>query len=271
MSRLNPRVLLVCFGIAVAALAVLSLRYFSQGQPLSALVGGGVLSGAGQFTLQASAVEVVGRSGGAVHWRMKAQTVTLSRDRSTLSVAGIRRGTLYGHGKPSVVLSADRAVYQTPFGAIGPGSTGTLQVGGHVLARVAGAAHPTLRTEQMSWNSATNDLNCPQSVSATLPKLSVTAGNAAYAAPGALDQGTLHLGGGVHARVDTSRGTAILDCSGLSWTAAGQSAQTLGPVTAQIPGGLGTATAADISVNTRTGDLIGHGFRGTLRLSGGVQ
>ena len=124
----------------------------------------------------------------------------------------------------------------------------------------------------MNWNTVSSVLNCPVSVTARLPKLTVTAGNAAYTSPvGSPLHGVLHLGGGVHARFDSSRGLADLSCPGLTWSADGQSAQTLGAVTALIPGGLGSATAADISVNTRTGDLITHGFRGTLRLSQEVQ
>lgn len=273
MTLRNPRLLLVCFGILVAAFAAWSLRYFSRYQPLSALANGGVLNGAGQFSLEADSVQVVGRSGGKLHWRLGAQTVTLSRDRRIVSVTGIRRGTLYAQtGKPSVLLSADRAVYETPFGVVGSGSLGgSLEVSGHVLARVLSAEHPVFRTDRLRWDSAANDLSCPQSVSAALPRLSVTAGSADYAAPGALDQGSLHLSGGVHARVNTSRGVAILDCPGLSWTAAGQSVQTLGPVTAQIPGGLGTATAAAITVDTRTGDLMSDDLRVTLRVSQEVQ
>lgn len=269
----NPRVLLVCLGIIIAALAVASQRYFSQYQPLSVLGQGGLLSGSAQFALEADQVRVVGRSHGKVQWRMAAQTVTLSRDRRTISVAGIKRGTLYAQsGRPSVFLTADRAVYQTPFGSIGPGSAGDLSVSGHVVAQVRSAAQPTLKTQQMDWNSAASTLTCPASVTATVPRLAVTAGSAAYTAPpGLLTQGDLRLGGGVHAEFHSARGLAVFSCPGLSWSASGQTAQTLGPVTALIPGGLGTATAADISVNTHTGDMISHGFRGTLRLAREVQ
>ena len=268
----NPRVLLVCLGIAIAAAAAASLRWFSTYQPLSALGGGG-LPGTDQFALEADNVQVVGRGGGTVHWRMRAQTVSLSQDRRTITVAGIRRGTLYSEaGRPSVVVSADRAVYGTPFGSIGPGSAGNLSVSGHVTAHVLSTERPTLNTERMEWNTLSSVLTCPAAVTATVPKLTVTAGNASYTSPpGSPLHGVLRLGGGVHARFDSSRGPADLNCPGLTWSADGQSAQTLGAVTALIPGGLGTATAADISVNTRTGDMTSHGFRGTLRLSQEVQ
>lgn len=268
----NPRVLLVCLGIIIAVAAAISLRWFSQYQPITALGGGGLM-GADPFALQADNVQVVGRGGGTVHWRMKAQTVSLSQDRRTITVAGIRRGTLYSEaGRPSVLVSADRAVYGTPFGAIGSGGAGNLSVSGHVTAHVLSAEHPTLQTELLEWNTVSSVLTCPVSVRATVPKLTVTAGNAAYTSlPGSPGHGILRLGGGVHARFDSTRGLTDLNCPGLSWSADGQSAQTLGPVTALIPGGLGTATAADISVSTHTGDFTGHDLRVTLRVSQGVQ
>ena len=268
----NPRVLLVCLGVIIAVLAVVSLRYFSEYQPLSAFTPGGMLD-APQFALEANQVQVVGRSKGKVLWRMKAQTVGLSRDRRTITVSGIRRGTLYGQsGRPGVIVAADRAIYQTPFGTIGPGSAGDLSVSGHVTARVVSAEHLVLRTEQMQWNSAGSTLTCPTSVSAAVPKLTVTAGSAVYTSPpGSPTQGVLGLSGGVQAQFRSSRGQAIFHCPGLSWNAAGQSAHSLGPVSMLIPGGLGTATAADVSVNTHTGDLTSHDLRVTLRVSQEVQ
>jgi hypothetical protein len=269
----NPRVLLVCVGIAAAVLAAVSLRYFSQYQPLSAFTNGGLLGGTEQIALEADDVQVVGRSAGKVRWRFAAQTVTLSRDRRVVSISGIRRGALYAaDSRPSVSLTADRASYTTPFGILGVSGMGALQVSGNVKASVLSPAHPSFRTQQIVWDSASNTLSCPVPVTATLPKLLVTAGSAQYASPpGGPERGVMRLSGGVHARFDSTRGIATLDCPGLTWNAAGQSAQTVGPVTATIPGGLGTAAASDISVNTQTGDLSGHGFRGTLRLSHEVQ
>ena len=271
----NPRVLLVCLGVTVAVLAALSLRYFSQYQSLTALTSGGLMGEAGQIALEADDVQVVGRSSGHVRWRLAAQTVTLSRDRRVLTIHGIHKGALYAAdvtGRPAVSLTADQATYATPFGILGLGSAGYLRVSGNVAAHVLTAAHPDLKTQQIVWNSLSNELTCPGAVTASLPKLSVTAGNAAYdSPPGSPAHGVMHLAGGVHARFDTSRGMAALDCPGLTWTADTQAAQTTGPVTARIPGGLGTASADDIQVNTHTGDLSGHGFRGTLRLSREVQ
>jgi len=269
---LNTRVLLVCIGIAVAALAVASLHYFSQYQPLPGM-NVGQLGGAEQAALEADNVQVVGRSGGKIRWRVAARAAALSRDRRVISVTRIRRGAMYAaDGRPLVSLTADRASYATPFGILGVGGAGSLQVEGNVKASVISAAHPSLRTQQVIWDSVSGTLSCPVQVSAAMPKLTVTAGNAQYMLPpNAPERGVMRLGGGVHARFDSTHGLVPMDCPGLTWDAATQTAQTTGPVTAIIPGGLGTATASDISVNTRTGDLSGHGFRGTLRLSREVQ
>ena len=269
----NPRVILACIGILFAVLASASLRYFFQTQTLTAFPNAEQMGGPEQAALEADNVQVVGRSKGKVRWRVAARIATLSQDRHSISVSGIHRGGMYAaDGRPVVTLMADHASYATPFGVLGMSSMGTLRVDGHVQASVVSAAHPSLRTEQILWDAASNTLTCPGSVMAAMPKLNVTAGNASYASPpDAPARGLMHLGSGVHARFDSTRGVAVFDCPGLSWSADKQAAQTLGPVTARIPGGLGTATATDIEVNTRTGDLSGHGFRGTLRLSPEVQ
>ena len=265
--------MLVSLGLAFAVLAALSLRYFSSGDPLKALTGGGMLSETGQIALEADDVQVVGRSAGKIRWRMTARSVALSRDRRVIAIEGIRRGALYAaDGKPAVSLTASRASYETPFGMLGLGSAGVLRVEENVQASVLTPAHPNLRSQLILWDSQSNELSSPGAVTASLPKLRVTAGSARYdSPPGAPAHGTMALGSGVHARFDSTRGTATLDCPGLTWNADTQTARTTGAVTALIPGGLGTASAADITVNTHTGDLSGHGFKGTLRLSGVVQ
>ena len=269
----NPRVLLVCVGIAVAVLSAVSLRYFSQSQPLEVFSNGALTGEAGQIALEADDVQVVGRSLGKPRWRMAAQTVTLSRDRRVVTINSIRHANLYAaDGRPAVALTARQATYETPFGVLGLGSEGFLRVSGNVRATVLTAAHPSLSTQQLVWDNQTNSLNCPGAVTAALPKLVVTAGNAAYdSPPGTPAQGVMRLGGGVHALFNSPRGLWTLDCLGLTWNASSQTAQTTGPITARIPGGLGTASAADMEVNTRTGNVTGHGFQGTMLQSREVQ
>ena len=267
----NPRVILAGAGIFLAGFAAVSLHYF-QSQTLAGFPGAGQMAPE-QAALEADDVQVVGRSGGKARWRFAARIATLSQGRNFLSVAGIRRGAMYAaDGRPVVFLTADHASYATPFGLLGTSSLGLLRVDGHVRASATGASHPSLRTDQVIWDPASSTLTCPGAVTATVPKLIVSAGNAQYVSPpDAPARGVMHLGGGVQARFSSTRGLAALSCPGLTWNAAAQAAQTLGPVTAQIPGGLGTATASDIEVSTRTGDLSGHGFQGTLRLSSEVH
>lgn len=84
-------------------------------------------------------------------------------------------------------------------------------------------------------------------------------------------RGTLQMGGGIHAEVQTPRGQFSLACPGLTWEAAQNTAHSRGTVSALIPGGLGTSTAAAVEVDTRTGSVTGHRFEGTLRLPRVVQ
>ncbi len=254
-------------------LAAVSLRLFSEQGPLAAFSSGGQMDETQQIGLEADDVQVVGHSAGAVRWRMAAKTVTLSRDRRMISVQGIRRGALYGtNNRPSVSLTADAAQYTTPFGMVGISGLGSLRMDGNVKASVLSAAHPSIQTQSLVWDASSNALSCPLPVTAVLPKLRVTAGSAQFLSPPETpERGVMRLGGGVHARFDSTQGLVTADCPGLTWDAAGQNAQTTGPVTATIPGGLGTASADEIEANTRTGDLSSRGLRGTLRLSPEVQ
>ena len=214
-------------------------------------------------------MRVVGREGGQRRWQALARTVTFSRDRRVVDVEGISKATLFpGPARPQVSLSAGHAVYEAGFGTMG-----TLRLDTNVRAAVLTAQRPVLRTQALLWNALTGTLTSPGPAQVSVPRLTLSAGRATYETsyetrlPDAAT-GTLHLTGTVHALVQTAHGQAALTCPGLTWSGRTNIAQSQGPVRAQIPGGLGTTTAADVSVDTRTGNLTGHGFRGTLRLSG---
>jgi len=276
MSLRNLRFLLSLTGIAFVALTAWSLRYFSHYQPLTSLSQGYLQPGLGQIGLEASDVLVVAHEDGRQRWRVAAKTLTFSRDRRTVSVEGIRQGLLYDlRGKPEASLRAGHAVYQTMFGTIGTTGGGILRMDTDVHAVLLSSQQPVLETQGLVWDSLRNELSSPGRLTATLPRLSVTAGKAIYQLPVgtalSASKGTLHLDGGIHAVINSPRGRTTLSCPGLNWDGAQSTARSLGPVTAEIPGGLGTATAADVQVNTHTGDLTGHGFQGTLRLPSGVQ
>lgn len=274
MSPRSLRLLLSLVGIAFVGLTAWSLRYFSRVQPLTAFGQDYAQPGLGQIGLQAGDVLVVAHERGRRRWRVSARTLTLSRDRRTVSVDGIRQGILYdAGGKPEVSLAAGHALYQTPFGQIG--TAGTLRVDRGVRAVLLGAQRPVLTSQTLVWDSLRSELASPGPITAAVPRLSVTAGNGSYdKPPGAATpptRGTLRLGGTVHALLHSPRGLVTLDCPGLTWDAAQSTVRSLGLVTALIPGDRGTATVAAAEVDTRTGNLIVHDFRGTLRLPPGVK
>ncbi len=282
MSSLNLRLLLILVGIAFVGLTAWSLRYFSRYQPLTALGQSYVQPSLGRIGLQANDVLVVAHEHGRQRWRVAAKTLTFSRDRRMVVVDGIRRGLLYdGAGKPEVSLSAGHAVYQVPFGVVGASAMGTLRLDTGIRAVLLSARQqPVLTSQALVWDSLRSELSSPGPVTASVTRLSVTAGNGSYdKPPGAATaaseafaaRGTLRLGGAVHALVRSPRGPVTLGCPGLTWDASQDAVRSLGPVSALIPGDRGTATAAAADVNTRTGNLTMHGFQGTLRLPRGVQ
>lgn len=276
MSPRSLRLLLSLVGIAFVGLTAWSLRYFSRYQPLTALGQNYAQPGLGQIGLEANDVLVVAHEGGRRRWRVSARTLTLSRDRRTVGVDGIRQGILYDTGgKPEVSLTAGHAVYETPFGQIGTSAAGMLRVNTGVRAVLFSPQRPVLTSQALVWDSLRSELASPGPITAAVPRLSVTAGNGSYVKPpGAASEatrGTLRLGGNVHALLQSPRGLVTLDCPGLTWDAAQNMARSQGPVTALIPGDRGTATAAAAEADTRTGDLTLHDFRGTLRLPKGVE
>lgn len=278
MSPGGQRLLLGFVGGAFIGLTAWSLRFFSQAQPLAAFGAGYTQPGLEQVGLKASGVLVVASERGRRRWRASATTLTLSRDRRTANVDGIRQGTLYdADGKPEVSLEAGHALYAVPFGQIGtPAALGTLRVDGGVRAVLLSAAQkPVLTSAAFLWDPLRSELSSPGTVTAAVPKLSVTAGNGSYDKPAgpasSAGRGTLRLGGDVHALLHSPRGLVMLNCPGLLWDAARDTAQSQGPVTALIPGDRGLATAAAVEANTQTGDLTVHDFKGTFRLPAGVE
>lgn len=276
MSVSRLRALLILAGIAFVGLTAWSLRYFSRYQPLSAFGAEYAQPGLGEVGLRADDVLVVAHEGGRRRWRVAARTLTFSRDRRTVRVDSIRQGLLYDpEGKPEVSLTAGHVVYSTPLGTVGASPIGTLRVDTNVRAVVLSAQRPTLDTQVLVWDALRGELSSPGPLTATMPRLAVSAGSGVYDRPpgpaASTPEGTLRLSDGIHATVHSPRGVFTLDCPGLAWEASKNAARSLGPVTAQVPGGLGTATAAAVEADTKTGDVTLHGLRGTLRLPREVQ
>ena len=273
----SPRTVLILVGIALTIVAAWSLRYFSGVEPLTVLSKNYSQAGLGQIGLKASDAHVIGHERGHQRWRMTAQTVTFSRDRRSLVVDGIRDGVFYDvHKHPLISIKAAHAVWQTPLGALSAANAGTLRLEGGVLATVLTPEHPILHSQVIIWDSLRTQVISPGTVSAAIPRMTITAGSGTYTLPSLTPNlrsngGTLILSQGILGVFQSRNGPATLTCPGLTWSSIQNVAHSQGPVKAQIPGGLGTAAATDIQANTRTGDLSGHGFSGTLLLSTEVQ
>lgn len=270
MSLTALRLLLVSLGILFVLGTAWALRYFTRSQGLAPFAQSYLQPGLGGVALEALDVHVVGHDHGRRRWRMTADAATFSRDRRTATVLGIRQGVLLDdRGRPAISVTAASAVYASPFGGLDAPGSGILTLSGHVRAVVLTRQRPTLQAETLAWNVPRGELSSPGSLSATLPRLHVTAGRAVYnAPPGKPDLGRLQLSGGVRAQFQSTRGRTVLSCPGLLWNAAENTARSLGPVQAAIPGGLGAASAGDVVVNTKTGSLQGHSFQGSMSVGG---
>lgn len=270
MSLTSLRLLLLMLGIAFVIGTAWALHYFTRSQGLTPFAQNYLQPGLGSIALEALDVHVVGHDHGRRRWRLTADAVTFSRDQHTAAVQGIRQGLLLDNrSRPSVSVTAGSAVYASPFGGLASPGSGILTLSGHVRAVVLTAQRPTLQAETLAWNVPRGELSSPTPLTATLPRLQVSAGRAIYnAPPDKPDLGRLQLSSSVRARFQSTRGLTILTCPGLVWDAAQSTARSLGPVQATIPGGIGTASAADVVVNTKTGSLQGHGFQGSMGVSG---
>lgn len=104
------------------------------------------------------------------------------------------------------------------------------------------------------------------------PNINVSAAHASYDSPvGLLGEqiagvGLLRLDGGVRATMPARPGWALAT-PGLVWDASRSQARTVGVVSTRYPGG--GATASDVFVNTKTGDLFLHNLSGTLQVPSG--
>lgn len=104
------------------------------------------------------------------------------------------------------------------------------------------------------------------------PNVRVSAGRASYDSSydvlgqTQLGTGLLRLDGGVRATMPARPGWSLA-APGLLWDSSRGQARCLGQVSARYPGG--GATAADILLNTKTGDLFLRHLHGTLQVPSG--
>jgi len=242
VTRLSwKRVLIALAGIFAVVLA-LGLRYYGHYHPFADLVGGTARLGPPPASLRITEAVVTGRAQGRVRWRIKASSITLSQDRSQVTVQGLHDGVLLAPaGRPLFSLKAGQAVYQKPFGVTlldtpGNATGGFLTVGGGIEARALQAGGPTLTSDTLTWDIVHNEVRGLGSTEARFP-------------PGA------HAIGGM-----TLRATALV------WDTTHGTLSAPGTVTATFADGESRVQGDGVSVDTRQGTLTLHRLHGTFRI-----
>lgn len=271
------RLLMVGLGAAFVAVSAWSLRYFGRYQPFADLTNGqmNAFSAPG---LEVSDAMITGRQGGKRRWRVAARQITVSRDRRAITVSGITDARLFdAQERPLLSAQAGQASYEAPLFGLIFGASNVLRLTGGIHARALRPAGLTLQTDSLVCNLTLNQVSTVGQVTARLPRLTMSAGHAIYAAPigsvpalgqaEALAGGTLSLDGGVRSQVQSRGGPATLTTGGLVWETGSGQARSIGPVSALLPGNFGTATAGDAQVDTRTGNLSLHHLHGTFQVS----
>jgi len=245
-ARLIPRfswkrVLIALAGIGAGILA-LSLRYYGHYHPFADMAGGGVHIGTPPASLRVTEATVTGRTNGRLRWRIKAAGITLSQDRSQVTVQGIHDGLLLSPtGRPVFSLKAGQAVYQKPFGLSlldTPSNIrgGFLTIGGGIVGRALQAGGPTLAGDTLTWDLARNEVRSLGRTEARFP------------------QGAHAIGG------------MTLQATTLVWDTAHATLTAPGTVTAVFADGISRVQGQDISVDAKQGTLSLRNLHGTFRI-----
>lgn len=235
------RVLIALAGIFGVVLA-LGLRYYGHYHPFADLVPGAARLGPPPASLRVTEAVVTGRAQGRIRWRIKARSITLSRDRSQVTVQGIHDGLLLSPaGQASFALKAGQAVYQKPFGISlldTPGNAigGFLTVGGGITGHALQPGGPILTSDTLTWDIARSEVRSLGRTEARFP-------------PGA------HAIGGM-----TMQATVLV------WDTQAGTLSAPGVVTAVFADRESRVQGDDVSVDTRQGTLTLHHLHGTFRI-----
>lgn len=160
---------LLLLAIAVAGVTVWSYKWLGRYQPFADLMHPQT-NPMGQLELQVSDAAVTGRSGGKVRWRVKARTISVSRDQFTVTADGVHDGFFYDENeRPIVRMSAPHASYQSPGGLLGTASTSLLHLSGGVQARILRTGGPDFRTQELVWDERNHLVQSPGQATAVFP------------------------------------------------------------------------------------------------------
>lgn len=225
-----------------AVVLALSLRYYGHYHPFADLVGGTARLSTPPASLRVTDAVVTGRANGRARWRIKARSITLSQDRSQVTVQGIHDGVLFAPtGRALFSLKAGQAVYQKPFGISlldtpGNATGGFLTMGGGIVGRALLPGGPTLSSDTLTWDLAHSEVRSLGRTQAHFPP-------GPHAISGMRMQATTLIWDTVHATL-TAPGT----------------------VTATFADGVSRVQGQSITVDTKQGTLTLHNLHGTFRI-----
>ena len=165
----NTQTALILLAVVVAVVTIWSYRSLGRYRPFADLMNP-QMNSMGEMELQVSEATVTGRTAGAVRWRVKAKTISVSRDRYTVTADGIHDGYFYDtHERPIVRMSAMHASYQSPGGLLGTTPSSLLQLSGGVQALVLKPGGPTFQTESLVWDERNHLVQAPGEATAVFP------------------------------------------------------------------------------------------------------
>lgn len=241
-ARFSWKRVLITLAVLFAIVLAQGLRYYGHYHPFADLMGGGPKIGPPPASLRVTEAVVTGRAHGRLRWRIKAREITLSQDRSQVTVLGIHDGVLLSPaGRALFALKAGQALYQKPFGISlldtpGNAQGGFLTVGGGIEGRALEPGGPTLTSDTLTWDLVHNEVRSLGRTQARFP-------------PGA------HAVGGM-----TLQGTTLV------WDTVHSTLSAPGLVSATFANGMGQVQGEGIAVDTKQGTLTLRNLHGTFRI-----
>ena len=115
---------------------------------------------------------IVVREGGRKVWEFAARRIEIDANQTYATAQNVTRGVLYGNGAPLWKLTARNVRLNQ--------QTRDVDAGGGVHAQ--GPNGLNIATRRARWTHRATRLNCPEAVTATLPRLTIQTGAASYEA-----------------------------------------------------------------------------------------
>lgn len=126
--------------------------------PLGSLAARLDQGGMQDISMRLMGVDLIGKSGGRILWRFKADTIEVSRDRQKAVFRKNIRGSLIDKGKQTASIKADEIIYGVyTHNVLAPGS-----------AQISIENGPSLTARNLYWNGYKSKLVCIGGVDANL-------------------------------------------------------------------------------------------------------